>query len=208
MSLKQIGDEYMKKSTIIILICVAMLLGMLFGILASIIDRNNMQQAQVNEIIKANELMNSNAVNTTFSDVIETNSQDIKLSPDAYIIFEKHYINCGHTIIEKEKVEQAEVNKDEEYFKNAYSDWTIKEFSADEVRLYKEFQGNCDEHYLITVKDDYIAVYSVDDEGNKTLKEETDIPVQYLPEEDVELLKKGITAYGQNELARKLEDYE
>ena len=51
-------------------------------------------------------------------------------------------------------------------------------------------------------------VYSVDEDGNKTLKEETDIPVQYLPEEDVELLKKGITAYGQNELAKKLEDFE
>lgn len=208
MSLKQIGDEYMKKSTIIILICVAMLLGMLFGILASIIDRNNMQQAQVNEIIKANELMNSNAVNTTFSDVIETNSQDIKLSPDAYIIFEKHYINCGHTIIEKEKVEQAEVNKDEEYFKNAYSDWTIESFTTDEVKLYKDFQGSCDEHYLITVNDENIVVYSIDNEGNRTLKEETDIPVQYLPEEDVELLKQGITAYGQNELAKKLEDFE
>ena len=40
------------------------------------------------------------------------------------------------------------------------------------------------------------------------MKETTDIAVQYLPKEDVELLKKGISAYGQNELARKLEDYE
>ena len=29
-----------------------------------------------------------------------------------------------------------------------------------------------------------------------------------IPEEDVEPLKQGITAYGQNELAKKLEDFE
>ncbi len=200
----------MKKSTIIILICIAIVLGMVSGIVYAIIDRNNLQEAQINEIRKVNELIESNIVNINGlnNGIVATSGSDIKLSPNAYIIFEKHYTDCGHTIIQKQQIEASEVNKDEEYFKNAYSDWEIKNFTADEVKLYKEFPGSCNEHYLITVGEENIVVYSIDSEGNKTLKEETDIPVQYLPEEDVELLKQGITAYGQNELAKKLEDFE
>lgn len=200
----------MKKTTIIILICISIVLGMIGGILYAIIDRNNLQEAQINEIRKVNELIESNIINTNGleEDIVATSGSDVKLSPNAYIIFEKHYLDCGHTIIQKEQIEDNEVNKDEEYFKNAYSDWKIESFTKNEVKLYKEFQGNCNEHYLITIDDEYIVIYTVDDDGNRTLKEKTDIPLQYLPNDDIELLKKGITAYGQNELAKKLEDFE
>lgn len=200
----------MKKTTLIILICIAIVLGMIGGILYAIIDRNNLQEAQINEIRKVNELIESNIIslNNIPDEVIATSMSNVKISPNADIIFEKYYTDCGHTIIQKEKVQDSEVNKDEEYFKNAYSDWKIESFTADGVKLYKEFQGNCDEHYLITLDDENIVIYSVDDSGNRTLKEKTDIPLQYLPKEDIELLKKGINAYGQNELAKKLEDFE
>lgn len=200
----------MKKTTLIILVCIAIVLGMVGGIIYAIMDRNNLQEAQINEIRKVNELIEANIIDTNKlqDEIIATSGTDVKLSPNAYIIFEKYYTDCGHTIIQKEKVQDNEVNKDEEYFKNAYSDWKIESFTADEVKLYKEFQGDCDEHYLITIDDENIVVYSVDNDGNRTLKEKTDIPVQYLPNEDIELLQKGITAYGQNELAKKLEDFE
>ena len=200
----------MKKTTLIIWICIAIVFGIISGVLYAIIDRNNLEEAQINEIRKVNELIESNIISTNKvqEEIIATSRSDVKLSPNAYIIFEKYYTDCGHTIIQKEKVKDSEVNKDEEYFKNAYSDWEIESFTAEEVKLYKEFQGNCDEHYLITIDDENIVVYSVDNDGNRTLKEKTDIPVQYLPNEDIELLQKGITAYGQNELAKKLEDFE
>ncbi len=200
----------MKKSTIIILVCIAIVLGMVGGIAYAIIDRSNLQEAQINEIRKFNELVESNIIkeNKINDDIVATSNSEVKLSPNAYIIFEKHYIDCGHTIIEKHQISDNEVNKDEEYFKNAYSDWKIEKFSSDEVKLYKEFQGTCNEHYIITVDDENIVIYTVDDDGNRTLVEKTDIPVAYLTQEDIELLKKGISAYGQNELAKKLEDFE
>ena len=183
----------MKKTTLIIWICIAIVFGIISGVLYAIIDRNNLEEAQINEIRKVNELIESNIISTNKvqEEIIATSRSDVKLSPNAYIIFEKYYTDCGHTIIQKEKVKDSEVNKDEEYFKNAYSDWEIESFTAEEVKLYKEFQGNCDEHYLITIDDENIVVFSVDDDGNRTLKEKTDIPVQYLPNEDIELLKKG-----------------
>ena len=181
----------MKKTTIIILICSAIVLGMICGIIFSILDDKKLEEAQINEIRKVNEMIENNELENT-DEIIATNQSDVKLSPNATICFEKHYNECGHTIIQKEQIEDDEVNKDEEYFKT----------------LYKEFEGTCEQHYLITVKDDYIAVYIIDDDGNTVLKEVTDIPTQYLPEEDVKLLEQGITANGENELAKKLEDYE
>ena len=199
----------MKKTTIIILVCVAIVLGMITGIIFGILDDKKLEEAQINEIRKVNELIESNRLNQpSEDDVVATNQSDVKLSPNATICFEKHYKDCGHTIVEKETIEDDEVNKDEEYFKTAYSDWEIESFDANEVKLYKEFDGTCDQHYLITVKDNNIAVYTIDEDGNMILKEETDIPIQYLTEEDISLLEQGITANGENELAKKLEDYE
>ena len=200
----------MKKTTIIILVCASIVLGMIAGIIFGILDDKKLEEAQINEIRKVNELIESNRLlnQSIQNDVVATNQSNVKLSPNATICFEKHYKECGHTIIEKETIEDDEVNKDEEYFKTAYSDWEIESFSADEVKLYKELDGTCDQHYLITIKDNNIAVYTIDEDGNTTLKEETDIPIQYLPEEDVRLLEQGITANGQNELAKKLEDFE
>ena len=200
----------MKKSTIIILVCLAIVLGMIFGIIFGILDDKKIEQAQINEIIKVNELIEKNIIteNKVEEDIVQTNQSDVKLSPDAVICFEKYYKECGHTIVQKEPIEDDEVNKTEEYFKTVYSDWTIESFSQNEVKLYKEIEGICNQHYLITIKDENIAIYTIDSEGNKILKEVTDIPVMYLPKEDIELLKQGLTANGENELAKKLEDFE
>lgn len=200
----------MKKSTIVILMFSAVLLGILSGVLVNVWDDNRLEEAQVNEIRKVNELIDDKLAseNKIINDVISTNGADVKLSPNAVVWFQKHYTDCGHTIINKEQINTSEVNKDEDYFKDAYSDWAIESFNSDEIRLYKEVNGICDKHYIIKTKDDHIAIYTVDNEGNTKLKEVTDIPVQYLPSEDIALLEQGITANGDNELARKLEDYE
>ena len=200
----------MKKTTIIILTCIAIVLGMLSGIAVSIFEDKKLESAQINEIKKVNELIDENIINGNLvkSDIIATSNTDIKLSPNAKICFNTHYKECGHTIVRKEDIEENEVNKTEEYFKDAYSDWDLQSFSAEQVELYKEIPGICDEHYIITVKDENIVIYRIDSEGNKILKEKTDILVQYLPKEDVEVLEKGIEANGDSELAKKLEDFE
>ena len=200
----------MKKTTIITLISVAIILGIVTGITISILEDNKLEQAQINEIRKVNEILDERIAekNSTKNEVITTSSSDIKLSPNAVIYFEKHYNDCGHTIIDKEIIDQAEVNKTEDYFKDAYSDWAIEAFNSNEVKLYKELEGTCDKHYLITIKDEHIAIYTVDNGGDNKLKEITDIPIRYLPKEDIELLERGIVANGDNELAKKLEDFE
>ena len=111
-------------------------------------------------------------------------------------------------MISKKKIPSGDVNQNEEYFSKSYPDWKIKSFSSEKVEFYKEKNDMCDYHYIIKENDGVIAIYNVDSNGNMELKETTDIETKYLPEEDVELLKKGIKAHGDNELLEKLSDYE
>ena len=48
----------------------------------------------------------------------------------------------------------------------------------------------------------------MDSDGNENLKKVTDIITTYLPEEDIELLKKGIKVNGDIELAKTISDFE
>ena len=102
------------------------------------------------------------------------------------------------------------IESDAENYFGGVNDTTVTNWgdSAEEVKLSKDVPGRCNEHYIISIKDQNIAVFTVDSEGKEILKEVTDIPIQYLPKEDVELLEKGIKAYGENELSKILEDYE
>ena len=199
----------MKKTTVIIWILVAIILGVISGIMASILGDRPLKEAQINEIKKANELIEKNLVNVLeFNNTISASSNEKKLSPNAILYFEEFYNECNHTIVKKQSVDASQVNKTEEEIKKEYEDWEVKVFTENQVRLYREISGECNEHYLITVDDNNIVVHTIDDEGNTSLKEVTYIPIMYLPKEDLELLKHGIRADGDADLAKKLEDFE
>ena len=53
-----------------------------------------------------------------------------------------------------------------------------------------------------------IGIYTTDEYGVKTLKEDTEILTQYLPEEDIANLKAGVEIIGNTNLIEFLEDYE
>lgn len=62
--------------------------------------------------------------------------------------------------------------------------------------------------YLIKENNGYIAIYIIDKNGDKNLREKTNILTKYLPEIDKEKLQEGIKVKGKKELNRVLEDYE
>ena len=84
----------------------------------------------------------------------------------------------------------------------------IQQFSANEVIFYQEKDGICNEHYILRDNNGYVAIYMVDDLGQEILKETTEILTTYLPQADLEKLREGIVAVGEEELNAKIEDYE
>ena len=77
----------MKKTTIIILVCASIVLGMIAGIIFGILDDKKLEEAQINEIRKVNELIESNRLlnQSIQNDVVATNQSNVKLSPNATI---------------------------------------------------------------------------------------------------------------------------
>lgn len=193
----------MKKSILMGCIFLAIVAGVLIGVLVHVFNDNTLEQATVEEVKNANRLIEEE------SNTVETISSETKTTPNTEIVFETLYSGCSHVETVTQEIETDDINKDEEYFNNKYGDeWNVVNFSENTVELYKEKDGICDKHYLVKEKDGYIAIYSLDSLGNQSLKEITDVYISYLPDEDKALLEKGINVIGDNELERTIADFE
>lgn len=162
----------------------------------SVVDENT-------NIIKLNTNNNVEQLNT-----INTNSNETKLSPNGYITFFKYYKKCGHMAKEKIKITDNLVNLTKDEISKLYSDWQINKFTSFDVELYKEFDGNCGEHYLVKSTNGYITIYIINDDNSVELKETTDIATKYLSLEDMNELENGVTLYGKEALNSYIENFE
>lgn len=197
----------MRKYVYFIIVVIIITILIVAGIIIfnnSVVDNNQQMEdiieKQQNDITK--NLVNSNM------DLVETVNEIEKVSPNCIFIFKTYFKKCEHIKVEKEQASETMVNKTRDDLEKIYKDWNIVTFRNDEVLLYKEEEGICDEHYLLKELDGYIAIYTLDENENQTLKETTAILMEYLPEEDKTRIKDGIRVNGKEQLNRTLEDYE
>ena len=141
-------------------------------------------------------------------DILETSFEDDKIEIDTKLILKKKYIDCKHTIAKEVELPGELINLTEEELKVRYPEWKIEEFDDDEVVLYKNVYGLCTEHFVIESGEEFIEVYSLNEEYDKKLYEITNISIEYLAEEDLEKLEEGIYVYGTQELNAVLESFE
>ena len=201
----------MKKSIIISAIIVLFILGAVIGV---ILINNFSGEKKETEIAEQNqeevydectdeyeEMVQSNTL------VEETSSEGEKISPNCSIIFKRHYNDCGHTIEQYSSVPTELVNKTEEDLQKQYEGWTVEEFSRNQIILYRDFDSECGEHYILREKDGKVAVY-LKTGDTEELVEETDIATEFLTETDRIELQNGIEANGRVALNQLIEDYE
>lgn len=202
----------MKKSIVISAIIVLFILGAVIGTI--IIKNFSDQKKTETEIAEQNqeeiydectdeyeEMVQSNTL------VEETSSEGEKISPNCSIIFKRHYNECGHTIEQYSSVPTELVNKTEEDLQKQYEGWIVEEFSRNQIILYRDFDSECGEHYVLREKDGKVVVY-LKTGDTEELVEETDIATEFLTETDRIELQNGIEANGRVELNQIIEDYE
>ena len=195
----------MSKSEYIGYIIITCIMAITVGIIAHVFSDAIMKR----ETIKEAEGLNSlNSIKISENKIKETSSSKEKTTPNTLFIFETHFLKCCHNEIQKSKIEKEDINKTEEELKEKYIGWNIKKFSTDEVYLYREEDRICKNHSVVKENNGKISVYSLDQNGNETLKTETNILTKYLPEEDVDFLKKGIKASNETEIQNILSDFE
>ena len=156
--------------------------------------------------VRANNIVNNKIdTNTT----VQTSNKEINILPSTKLGFKKLYKACNHTSFEFVELPSELINKNEEEVKKMYEDWNVEEFYENKVILHKEVEGICDEHFLITLGEQFIEIYKFTDKNNsKVLYTTTDISREYLTEQDILKLEKGITLYGKDQLNSALEDFE
>ena len=202
----------MKKIWMIIPIILVILIGIVVG---RLIYNNNGKLANKNNIIQ-NEI---NIVSEKVTDdcieeyqevqeEIATNSQEEKISPNCLLILKKYYDECNHTINEYVDVPQDLVNGTEEDLKKEYQYWQIEKYSSNEIILYKEFNSNCGQHFVLREDEGKITVYKINENNEEEIYEKTEISVEYLSETDKGKISEGIKVNGIEELNQLLEDFE
>ncbi len=193
----------MKKFIISIFLIISFILS-IFA--ARVYFKENIDKKDVSIKSETNKDVNDNKIEE--NEVEETLSEEKKVSNNANLIINKYYRDCSHTVTSNVDLPYEMVNMTEKEIKEKYSDWEVIDFDEKQVSLYREFDGICSEHYEVGIKNGYIAVYNLDEKKEKSLYELTDISTKFLPEGDINDLKKGIQIVGQLELNAFLEDYE
>lgn len=162
-------------------------------------EENSIQQ----NMMEGDSIVDEGEINA-----VETANTEDNISPNAIIVKKVYYEACDHLTREVEDIPEELVNKMQSDIEEAFPGWTVEEYSPTEIVLYKTDKGNCGEHYFVQDHNGVIGIYTIDEYGVKTLKEDTEISTQYLPEADLENLKAGVEIIGHTKLIEFLEDYE
>lgn len=199
----------MKKTWIISLIIIVIMIGIVTGIIlynTKQKDKNDNNMIE-NEINKISEKVTDDCVNE-YRDEIETNSNEEKISPNCLLILKRYYDECQHTINEYVDIPQDLVNGTEYDLKKEYPYWEIEKFSSTQIVLYKEFNSNCGQHFILKEDNGKITVYKINENSEEEVYEKTEISLEYLSETDKIKIKDGIKVNGIEELNQLLEDFE
>lgn len=197
----------MKKGYVyLIIIIIVFCLAILGGIILFKKESKPLENKQANNSIIENKVIGEE------NSIVESNEISVepeeKISPKALMVLQTYYKACGHTIKQYVAIPEEVVNMTQKELQEKYQDWEIKEFTSLQITLQKEEIGWCKQHYVLKEREGTIAIYSINEQGEEELKEETEIYTQYLPPDDLAQIQKGIKVYGQEELNSVLEDFE
>ena len=205
----------MKKTFTIICIILIILTGIIFGII--IFNRKGKTETnkgieEAQETQKISKEITDECVDEyiELSQVqeVEATSSEEKISPNCKLILKRYYKECEHLINEYIDVPESLVNKTRKEFEEQYKNWEIDKFTSTEIIIYREFESNCGQHYVLRNNEGKISIYKIDDNNEEKLLENTEISVEYLTEKDKVEIQNGIRVNGKEALNKRLEDFE
>ncbi|MCI8519145.1 MAG: hypothetical protein HFJ51_03470 [Clostridia bacterium] len=121
--------------------------------------------------------------------VLSANTEETKTTPNTELVLKKIYKDCGHSKIESATLPEEMVNLNREELAEKYKTWEIEKFAKEEVILAREVSSFCGEHFLVIEENGIVSIYNLDEAGNRSLKEVSEIAYEYLPETDKIILK-------------------
>lgn len=195
---------------IFILLTIVVVIGAIIaGLLIYMPDDKSRENTIVRDIAVENNTANEvENVTENTTNMVETNTSEERISPNAFITFKQTYKGCGHTTSEFVEVPQEFVNLSEDELKERYTDWTVEKFTSSDIVLSKEVEGSCNEHYVVRDVDGTAIVFHILEDGTEEEYMVTDIATEYLTDTDKIEMQKGIKVNGKQNLNQLIEDYE
>ena len=198
----------MNKIIIILLTIVVVIAAMITAIFIYMPEEKSMQEVEVQNVAIENATNEEENITGNSSNMVETNANEERISPNAFMTFKQTYRECGHTTSEFVEVPEEFVNLSEDELKERYSEWTVEKFTETDIVLSKDVEGSCNEHYVVRDVDGTVTVYRILDDGTEEEYMITDIATEYLTDTDKIEMEKGIEVNGKQNLNQLIEDYE
>lgn len=198
----------MNKVIVSMLVIIVIIMGIITAVVLIKPRDNNIEKvAKIEENINndSNEITTNNINNEI---VEETNTNEEKISPNAFITYKIKYKKCGHETTEYREIPKELVNLTKAELQEKYDEWKIEEFSDTNIILKKESKDSCDEHFILKDKDGIVTVFKKDENGEEREYEITDISTEYLTDTDKINMKNGIEVNGIQNLNQLIEDFE
>ena len=192
---------------------ILMVIGIVLAITLGIYAYNNGGISEINimnieKLAETENVQEESEIRGRENELVATSVSSMKMSPNARVTEKRYYKKCDHLIREKKDIPVGLINQGEENVRSYYSNWKVEKCLNNEVVVYKEFEGICDEHYVIKDNNGILAIYRENDKNVQEWQEDTGIETQYLPEKDIEEFKVGVKVVGKTNLYNFLEDYE
>lgn len=200
----------MNKVIVSMLVIIVIIMGI---ITAVVLIKPKSEDNNVGKIAKIEENINNDRNEITTNNinneiVEETNTNEEKISPNAFITYKIKYKKCGHETTEYREIPKELVNLTKAELQEKYDDWKIEEFSDTNIILKKESRDSCDEHFILKDKNGIVTVFKTDENGEEREYEITDISTEYLTDTDKINMKNGIEVNGVQNLNQLIEDFE
>ncbi|MFA5577546.1 MAG: BofC C-terminal domain-containing protein [Tissierellaceae bacterium] len=141
----------------------------------------------------------------------EITKEEVQISPNTIMEERIHHTPCGHVVTKTKEIEERFINMTRDdfllYLEN-FPDKKLISFSQSKITIGITKNHLCENHYVIGEKDGNIAIYRIDENGERKL--ETffpDYPISLLMEIDQNKLIEGIVIDSQEELSDVLENF-
>ena len=154
-------------------------------------------------------------VQSDFSHNFATDSQPVPvfagdtefLDADAKIIYRYHYLKDGHLDIISEDAPYFLVGLTRAELAEKLTGWELAEFRPLLAVFEKRINARSTERYTVGILNGYIAVFYDEEVDGSRVKEQTEIPIDALSEDEMSRLTAGIRVIGEEQLLKVLEDY-
>lgn len=211
--LKEVKGFLLNKN-ILIAFSLLLVIGFTFGYnFSNLLDQKNDYSKTDIENPKQINQEKVNKSQTEEDIAVNSKNQEVAtIHSDTQVIFEREYLK--DEVIDKETTRAQEkiIGLNQEEVEEFYKDWTMINFTEEELILHKSIDSHSPGSYKIGVAEknnkSYIAVFSFDKDGKEELEFISQMPISILPSNEQNKFIEGMIFSNIDEVHRMLENYD